>query len=241
MVWTTCYWKRQLPGFPELWLGLFMWIFPSSFINSAQWTQRGSIRVCVVCVMSSPKIMILSRAPKCYKPTSNLTIFVWWTFSCLPMSLLSSSISLHLFWFVLPEIERSIKLEKRCVNWHLYSYVEKWHIRANRGTQNLKTQVTFLVVSQHCLFSWCLAPNKMQGHFWHMFLTQFFKLFDMVPSVLLAMVASITTYFKESDWLLSNIHRSGNAATERKKCEKSIKNCFRNWCQKWPCILFGAN
>ena len=22
---------------------------------------------------------------------------------------------------------------------------------------------------------------------------------------------------------------------------KSIKNCVRNWCQKWPCILFGAN
>ena len=30
----------------------------------------------------------------------------------------------------------------------------------------------------------------------------------MVPSVLLSMVALITTYFKESDWLLKNLHQS---------------------------------
>ena len=53
-----------------------------------------------------------------------------------------------------------------------------------------------------------MAPNKMQGHFWHVFLTQFFMLFDMLPSVLLSMVASITTYFKESDWLLKNLYQS---------------------------------
>ena len=33
-----------------------------------------------------------------------------------------------------------------------------------------------------------------------------FMLFHMVPSVLLSMVALITTYFKESDWLLKNLH-----------------------------------
>ena len=35
-------------------------------------------------------------------------------------------------------------------------------------------------------------------------------LFHMVPSVLLSMVALITTYMKESDWLLKNFHQSEN-------------------------------
>ena len=48
----------------------------------------------------------------------------------------------------------------------------------------------------------------MQGHFWRQFLTQFSMPFHMVPSVLLSMVALITTYFKESDWLLKNLHQS---------------------------------
>ena len=55
-----------------------------------------------------------------------------------------------------------------------------------------------------------MTPNKMQGHFWHQFLTQFSMPFHMVPSVLLSMVAIITTYFKESDWLLKNFHQSEN-------------------------------
>ena len=62
----------------------------------------------------------------------------------------------------------------------------------------------------HCLFCRLLTPNKMQGHFWHMCQTQFFMLFHTVPSVLPYMVASITTYFKESDWLLKNFHQSEN-------------------------------
>ena len=33
-------------------------------------------------------------------------------------------------------------------------------------------------------------------------------LFQVVPSVLLSMVALITTYMKESDWLLKNFHQS---------------------------------
>ena len=37
-----------------------------------------------------------------------------------------------------------------------------------------------------------------------------FMLFHMVPSVLLSMAASMTTYFKESDWLLKNLHQSEN-------------------------------
>ena len=32
----------------------------------------------------------------------------------------------------------------------------------------------------------------------------------MVPLVLLSMAASITTYVKESDWLLKNLHQSEN-------------------------------
>ena len=35
-------------------------------------------------------------------------------------------------------------------------------------------------------------------------------LLDMVPLVLLSMVALITTYMKESDWLLKNFHQSEN-------------------------------
>ena len=35
-------------------------------------------------------------------------------------------------------------------------------------------------------------------------------LFQLVPSVLLSMVALITTYMKESDWLLKNFHQSEN-------------------------------
>ena len=35
-------------------------------------------------------------------------------------------------------------------------------------------------------------------------------LFQVVPSVLLSMVALITTYMKESDWLLKNCHQSEN-------------------------------
>ena len=35
-------------------------------------------------------------------------------------------------------------------------------------------------------------------------------LFQVVPSVLLCMVALITTYMKESDWLLKNFHQSEN-------------------------------
>ena len=67
----------------------------------------------------------------------------------------------------------------------------------------------------------------------------------MVPSDLLSTAAfKITTYFKESDWLLKNFHKSENglkAAMESKTkgtIRKSIKNCTRNRCQKWPCILF---
>ena len=37
-----------------------------------------------------------------------------------------------------------------------------------------------------------------------------FMLFQVVPSVLLSMVALITTYMKESDWLLKNFHQSEN-------------------------------
>ena len=35
-------------------------------------------------------------------------------------------------------------------------------------------------------------------------------LFQVAPSVLLSMVALITTYMKESDWLLKNFHQSEN-------------------------------
>ena len=35
-------------------------------------------------------------------------------------------------------------------------------------------------------------------------------IFQVVPSVLLSMVALITTYMKESDWLLKNFHQSEN-------------------------------
>ena len=49
-------------------------------------------------------------------------------------------------------------------------------------------------VMVHCLFSRQVAPNKMQGHFWHLFLIQFFMLFMLVVSVLLSMVAFSTPF-----------------------------------------------
>ena len=36
------------------------------------------------------------------------------------------------------------------------------------------------------------------------FLTQLFMLIDMVACILFSMAAPITTYFKDSDWLLKN-------------------------------------
>ena len=37
-------------------------------------------------------------------------------------------------------------------------------------------------------------------------------LFQVVPSALLSMVALITTYMKESDWLFKNLHQSENGS-----------------------------
>ena len=42
----------------------------------------------------------------------------------------------------------------------------------------------------------------MQGHFWHLFLTQFLMLFHMVASVLLSMVAFLTIF-----WLAENLQQ----------------------------------
>ena len=55
---------------------------------------------------------------------------------------------------------------------------------------------------QHCLYFRKMAPNKMQGHFWHHFLIQIFILFYMVACILFSTAAPITTYFKDSNWLL---------------------------------------
>ena len=46
-----------------------------------------------------------------------------------------------------------------------------------------------------CLFSWKVTPNKMQCHFWHLLLAQFFMLFHMVASVLLSLVAFSTIFW----------------------------------------------
>ena len=86
----------------------------------------------------------------------------------------------------------------------------------------------------------------MQGHFWHLFLTQLIMLFHMVALVLLSIVAFSTTF-----WLVEILQQpirffemSGFKATMESRTEgtmwKGIENCVRNWCQKWPCILFGA-
>ena len=56
----------------------------------------------------------------------------------------------------------------------------------------------------HCLFFRQLAPNKMQGHFWHQFLTQLFMLIHMVACTFFYMAAPINAYFKDYDWLLKN-------------------------------------
>ena len=60
-------------------------------------------------------------------------------------------------------------------------------------------------------------------------------LFQVVPSVLLSMVALITTYMKESDWLLKNFHQSENGLKSyhgeqnRGYHMKEYKNYIRNY------------
>ena len=44
------------------------------------------------------------------------------------------------------------------------------------------------------MFSRWVTPNKMQGHFWHMLLAQFFMLFHEVALLLLSMVAFLTIF-----------------------------------------------
>ena len=76
-----------------------------------------------------------------------------------------------------------------------------------------------------------------------------FMLFHTVPSVLLSMVAPITAYVKESDWLMKNYHQSENGwKSNHREHEhsrgyhvKEHKKCVRNRCQKWPRIWFVAN
>ena len=60
---------------------------------------------------------------------------------------------------------------------------------AKRIAKHARVSIQQACALFHCLFSRWLAPNKMQGHFRHLLLTQFFMLFHMVPSVLLSMVA----------------------------------------------------
>ena len=59
----------------------------------------------------------------------------------------------------------------------------------------------------HCLFSWLVALNKMGCHFWHQFLTQFSLLFQMVPFILLCVVAYSTIA-----WLVDTIPTANQRA-----------------------------
>ena len=69
-------------------------------------------------------------------------------------------------------------------------------------------------------------------------------LFQVLPSVLLSMVALITTYMKESDWLLKNFHQSENGLQSyhgelnQGYQLKEHKTYMGNWGQKSCCILF---
>ena len=52
-----------------------------------------------------------------------------------------------------------------------------------------------------------MATNKMQGYFWKKVSdTDFYEFYALyvVASILVSMAAPITTYFKDSDWLLKN-------------------------------------
>ena len=67
-------------------------------------------------------------------------------------------------------------------------------------------------------------------------------LFQVVPSVLLSMVALITTYFKESDWLLKNLLQirkwlAMEGKTEGKYNVKEHKKlCQRQLCDPAFCL-----
>ena len=65
----------------------------------------------------------------------------------------------------------------------------------NQHTLVVNRTHTLLVYTLHCLFSWKVTPNTMQGYLWHLFLNQLFMLFHMVALVLLSMVAFSTIFW----------------------------------------------
>ena len=83
-----------------------------------------------------------------------------------------------------------------------------------------------------------MTPNKMQGHFWHLFLTQFFILLHMVTYILFSMAAQITAYFKESDWLLNNFQQS-ERAKPRVPCERASKTVSETGVKSDPAFCLG--
>ena len=93
----------------------------------------------------------------------------------------------------------------------------------------------FLKVSGilHCLFSWKVTSNKMQGHFWHLFLIELFMFFHMLALVLLSMVSTIFLLVKILQQpikiLISGFcscHREQNACyhvkEHKKLCQKLV-------------------
>ena len=101
--------------------------------------------------------------------------------------------------------------------------------------------------TRHCLCFKEMTLNKMVWNFWHQFLIRFSMLFQMVPFILLCMVAHLTI-----TWLVETIPTANQRALcwwflklpwrEKKKGTiwKSNENWVRNWCQKWHTILFTA-
>ena len=77
--------------------------------------------------------------------------------------------------------------------WDHFFMAKAWIEKKERTWFSIFSQVTKAALSM-----------KMQGHFWHQFLTQLFMFFHMLASILFSMAVPITANFKDSDWLCKN-------------------------------------
>ena len=92
------------------------------------------------------------------------------------------------------------------------------------------------------------GPKQNAGSLLTSVFLKHFVLFHRVPSVLLSMVALITTYFKESDWLLKNeefppirkwLKKLPWRAKPRVPCERAYKTVSETAVKSDPAFCLG--
>ena len=91
-----------------------------------------------------------------------------------------------------------------------------------------------------------LAPNKMQGHFWHLFLV-FYALSHGTLGFALHgssfnhfLIGATSSAANKILWHEQVVIKAAMENKTKGTMWKSLKNYIRNWCQKWPYIMFRA-